>query len=325
MYAICKCDSRGRCKFLKVLNKSKKKIIVIGSLNMDMVMKVDHMTQVGETVLGQTLEYQPGGKGANQSCAAGLLGEEVIMLGCVSDDENGQKLLNSLDKRNVNISKIRVRKNGNSGMAAITVDAQGNNSIVVFQGANRQIDKQYIYENAQVFEEGDIVLLSMEVPYEVVFEGIRLAKVKGCTVILNPAPAPEPQEFPEDIWEKIDYITPNETEAAKLTKNQIGNIEEIITASQILLNHGVKNVLITLGDKGALLSNQKGSKKFEAEKVMVCDTTAAGDCFNGALAVALAEEKKQEEAVRFANRAASIAVTRKGAQNSLPTRKEVLG
>lgn len=297
-----------------------KKILIIGSLNMDLVVNMDRMPVIGETVLGQGLSYIPGGKGANQACAAGKLGGHAVMLGCVGQDDFGQVLRQSLTESGVDSSGIR-QTAGCSGTASIYVDGSGDNSIVVIPGANQSCTTAYLKEMEEAFSECDYVLLQMEIPEESVCYAVHRAKELGKTVILNPAPAPD--HLPEGILSMVDYMTPNETELLKLT-GQVGeNLDSIEKGACKLVKQGVKNVIVTMGKQGCMLVSEDSMEVFPARAVETIDTTAAGDCFNGAFLVALSEGKHVKEAIAFANLASSIAVTRKGAQNSLPTRMEV--
>lgn len=297
-----------------------KEILVIGSLNMDMITEMRELPVKGETILGDKLSYVPGGKGANQACAVGSLGNNVTMLGCVGNDEFGKIQKNILSEKGVEISRLKESGDENTGIAIIYVDVKGDNSIVVIQGANKECDVAYLKENDESFKKCDFVLLQMEIPHDAIYYAINRAKELGKTVILNPAPAPE--GIPEEILKKIDYITPNETELYRLAGGEGENINDIEMAAQRLLDKGVKNVIVTLGKRGALLVNEEKKQLYPAEVVEAVDTTAAGDCFNGAFVVGLAEGK-EEEAISFANLASSITVTRKGALNSIPTRDEV--
>ncbi len=243
------------------------------------------------------------------------------MLGCVGDDSLGQKLKDNLAKSGTNASYIRNIEGKSTGTAVIYVNGDGDNSIVVISGANEACDVEYLKQNEVLFAESDYVMFQMEIPYETIFYGIGRAKELGKTVILNPAPAPD--SLPEDIWEKIDYLTPNETELLKLTGQQEMTMDNIRNGAHVLLEKGVKNILVTLGEKGVLFVNDKEEKLYPARKVTAVDTTAAGDCFNGAFITGLAEEMGFEEAIVFANLASSLAVTRKGAQSSIPGRDEL--
>lgn len=299
----------------------KRDILIVGSLNMDMTIRMKRMPQKGETVMGKNLSYIPGGKGANQACASGKLGGRATMLGCVGKDSFGKRQLDNLQKNNIEISYIKETETYPTGTAVIYVEDEGDNSIVVVAGANEGCDKEYLMKYDFLFQAYDFFVFQMEIPYEAVYYGISRAKELEKTTILNPAPAPE--EIPAKILEKIDYLTPNETELIKLSGLASISEENIRKGARILLSRGVKNVLVTLGDKGVLLVNQNAERIFPARKVQAIDSTAAGDCFNGAFVTALAEGRKLEDAISFANLASSIAVTRKGAQSSIPDRKEV--
>ena len=296
----------------------KKGILVIGSLNMDLSIDLAKMPVTGETILGRGIAYKAGGKGANQVCAAGKLGGRVRMLGCVGQDEFGQKLVKSLSESGVETDYIKESRDLPTGTAVIYVDDNGDNSIVVIPGANMACDIEYLKEQDEQFHWCDYVVLQMEIPYEAVWYSVKRAKELGKMVILNPAPAPD--EIPEEILSLVDYLTPNETEIIALNGKSKDDIRE---GAEKLLSRGVSNVIATLGDRGALLVNRYGETFYPARKVVSVDTTAAGDCFNGAMVAALAEGQSEAEAILFANIASSIAVTRKGAQESLPIREEV--
>lgn len=296
----------------------KKGILVIGSLNMDLSIDLAKMPVTGETILGRGIAYKAGGKGANQACAAGKLGGRVRMLGCVGQDEFGQKLVKSLSESGVETDYIKESRDLPTGTAVIYVDDNGDNSIVVIPGANMACDIEYLKEQDEQFHWCDYVVLQMEIPYEAVWYSVKRAKELGKMVILNPAPAPD--EIPEEILSLVDYLTPNETEIIALNGKSKDDIRE---GAEKLLSRGVSNVIATLGDRGALLVKRYGETFYPARKVVSVDTTAAGDCFNGAMVAALAEGQSEAEAILFANIASSIAVTRKGAQESLPIREEV--
>lgn len=291
-----------------------KKIAVIGSLNMDYVITVPSMPQVGETVLSTGFSLVPGGKGANQAYAAGRLGGQVVMLGAVGQDSAGDALCQSLASAGVDVSRTKHCEGLPTGSAFIPVDAEGNNSILVAQGANGAVDISYIKENRDVLESCDIVLLQLEIPLETVVFVAKTAKELGKTVILDPAPAR--RDIPEELYHCVDYLKPNETELAILTDGR---------PAEYLRSFGVKNIVVTLGEKGGFLLTEDGrNEPFPAvEAVQVVDTTAAGDSFTGAMAVALAQGDSLEQAVRFASTVAAIVVARKGAQTSIPSLDEI--
>ena len=298
-----------------------KKIAVAGSINMDYVLNVPHMPQTGETLLAQTFEMLPGGKGANQACAAGKLEGNVTMLGAVGEDGAGIALCESLRSAGVDISRIRRLKGESTGSAFICVDPSGSNHIVVAQGANRAVNIEYLRENDDVLRDCDILVLQLEIPLETVVYAAKRAKELGKLVILDPAPARS--DIPDDLYPCIDYLKPNEGEAALLAGVAPG---DPMAAARTLREKGVRNVLVTLGADGALLLDEAGTvKKFPAlTGLTVVDTTAAGDCFTAALACRLAAEESPEQAVSFAGKASGLSVTRAGAQPSLPTLREVL-
>lgn len=299
------------------------KILVIGSLNMDMVVRLPELPRVGQTLLGRLGGYVPGGKGANQAYAAGRLGKRVAMLGKVGTDVLGEQLKANLADVGVDVSHVAVQEGATSGLALIYVSDAGDNSIVVLPNANAVCHERFIKEHEALISDSDIVLIQLEIPLPAAFQAIRLAKAHGRTVILNPAPAPDRDAIPGDVLRLLDYITPNETELEALTGVSIDNSQSVEKAARILLAQGINNVVATLGGNGALLCNTDGSHLFEAEKVSVADTTAAGDTFNAALAVGLSEGMDIGKAIGFANRAAAICVTRHGAQTSIPSRDEV--
>lgn len=298
-----------------------KKIAVVGSINMDYVLNVPHMPQTGETLLTQKFEMLPGGKGANQACAAGKLEGSVTMLGAVGDDGAGEALCESLRCAGVDISRIRRVKEEATGSAFICVDPAGNNHIVVVQGANRAVDIGYLQENDDVLQDCDILVLQLEIPLETVVYAAKRAKELCKLVILDPAPART--DIPDDLYPCIDYLKPNEGEAALLADVPAG---DPAAAAAVLREKGVKSVLVTLGADGALLLDETGAiKKFPAlTGLNVVDTTAAGDCFTAALACRLAAEDSADQAVCFSVKASGLSVTRAGAQPSLPTLQEVM-
>lgn len=299
----------------------KGKILVIGSLNMDIAVNVERMPLKGETVLGKSLLHNPGGKGANQAYAAGKLEGNVTMLGCIGDDSYGKQLLKNLLDVHVDVSHISIRQREPTGTAVIYVDENGENSIVVAPGANSTCTEEYLRENDTVINASDYVIFQMEIPDEAVYYGIKRAKELGKMVILNPAPAPD--KIPDTLLREVDYLTPNETELLKITGTNDASLEGIKKSAELLVKKGVKHVLVTLGSKGCLVVDEKSGVLYPANKVEAVDTTAAGDCFNGALAVGLAESMSLEDAISLANLASSKAVTRKGAQSSIPSRKEI--
>lgn len=306
-----------------------KKILVIGSLNLDMVTNIDHMPAVGETILCPSMQLIPGGKGANQAYAAASLGADTTILGAVGQDSYAELLKQSLIQAGADVSHLIVRSEHSTGVALITVNRVGDNSIVVVSGANSTLLPEDIERNIHLLEDCDMIILQMEIPLETVLYSARLAKHLGKTVLLDPAPVP--REFPEELFQYVDILKPNETELSMLT-GMSGITKEdmefqLSKAAAWIHSHGCKHLVVTLGEKGVYLhSDICGIQKecrIPARKVHAVDTTAAGDTFTSALAVKLLEGSCLKEAALFANCASSIVVTRKGAQSSIPTRKEI--
>lgn len=297
-------------------------ILVIGSLNTDMVIHTKEVPRVGQTVMGKLQGYVPGGKGANQAYAAAKLGTGVSMLGKVGDDDLGKQLIDNLSTVGVDVSGISCQKDETSGLAVIYVNENGNNSIVVLPAANSTCDVSFIKENEELISKSKIILIQLEIPLDAAYLAIELAHKHSCTVILNPAPAPD--TIPDNVLGMVDYLTPNESELEKLSGISVTNKETARKASDILIKKGAKNVIATLGREGAIWVNDQGLKAFEVEDIEVVDTTAAGDTFNAAIAVGLSENMSIDEAIVFANKAARICVSRSGAQSSIPSRAEII-
>ena len=297
-----------------------KKILVLGSTNMDFVVEVDRMPQVGETLMSLRFDRIPGGKGANQACACARLGGDITFLSAVGQDDLGEKALAQLIDSGADCTEVARVGSLSTGMAIIYVDRVGNNSIVVVPGANGACDRTYLRQKQPLLSGADILLAQLEIPADGVYEALRQAHAMGKNTILNPAPAPE--SIPDDVLCTLDYITPNETELDKLTGCGAETIGQIRSGAQALLDRGVGNVIVTLGSRGAYFKNQSMERLFPAPKVQAVDTTAAGDTFNGALAVKIAEGADICQAISFANCAAALSVSRKGAQVSVPYRPE---
>lgn len=298
-----------------------KKIVVIGSLNMDCVIETPHMPNPGETVSGRRVTLIPGGKGANQAYAAGILGGNVSMIGAVGADSFGEALRSNLAHAGVDISSLSVIENEPTGQAFITVDDHGENSIIIIAGTNGLVTKEVVEKYRGQIEDSDIVIMQLEIPLETVQYVKNLAVELGKMVILDPAPAV--RDLPDGFFENIDYIKPNETELQILTGKKLETEEELADGAREMLAKGVKQVIVSLGDKGCLLVSPEKEKFFPANKVKAVDTTAAGDSFTAAFALALSEGKSCEEAICFGQKVSSIVVTRKGAQTSIPRREEV--
>jgi len=295
-------------------------IVVIGSSNTDMVVQTEHLPRPGETILGGKFFMNPGGKGANQAVAAARLGGTVIFIARTGDDIFGKQSVELFKQEGIDTSHIITDTNNPSGIALITVDKQGENCIVVASGANAALEPSDIDKIKQVIQEAGIVLVQLEIPLDTVEFVIEQASSANRKLILNPAPA---RGLPDNILKKISIITPNETEAEMLTGIKIKDFATAEKAAKKLKDRGVETVIITLGAEGALILHENECLLNPSPVVQAVDTTAAGDVFNGALAVALSENKSIAEAVQFACKAASISVTRLGAQSSAPYKNEL--
>lgn len=295
-------------------------ILVIGSANTDMVVRTTRFPQPGETILGGEFFMFPGGKGANQAVAAARLGGEVSFVCKLGSDIFGQQAMEGFKKEKINTTYCYTSPDTASGVALITVNAAGENEIVVASGANNELTKEDIDKAHAAFEQADIMLIQLETPIATVEHAIRKGYEMGKRVILNPAPA---QAISADIYPCLYLITPNETEAALLTGIEVTDAATANQAAEALLQFGAQQVLVTLGSRGAFFKSSETQALIPAKKVKAIDTTAAGDVFNGALAVALAEGWDWLEAIGFAASAAAFSVTRMGAQTSAPTRAEV--
>ncbi|WP_059173710.1 ribokinase [Bacillus sp. FJAT-27445] len=287
---------------------AKKKITVIGSINMDLVTKVSRIPKVGETVTGEAFYTIPGGKGANQAVAAARLGADVSMIGCVGDDGFGRELISKLQLESIDTSRVAVASGTSTGIASITLSG-GDNSIIVTPGANYHVTPQFVAEHEAAIAESDIILLQLEIPMETVRVAAALAKKHRVKVILNPAPF---KEIPLDLLKDADFLTPNEHEQQHLL-NSLGDG---------MGKEFIKKCIVTQGSKGVTI-NKNGLEDIPGYRVEAVDTTGAGDTFNGALAFALSEGLKLKEACQFANAAAALSVTKLGAQGGMPTRTEV--
>ena len=296
-------------------------ILVIGSLNMDFVVEVPKSPLPGETIIANKFSLVPGGKGANQAFALGRLGARVSMIGAVGNDEYGKKLIDNLKLAHVNTKKIFKMNDVNTGNAFINVDKSGENSIVVVSGANEKITKEFIDNNICYIKRAKIIVMQLEIPIEVVTYVAKIAKELGKIVVVDPAPAR--CDLPDELFSNVDIMKPNETELQTLSGINLNNEEDILKGAKILLNKGVKNVIVTLGANGSMLVNANGYKKFDALKVDVVDTTAAGDSFTAGLVNSLVLGKSLEDAIKYGHIVSSIVVTRKGAQSSIPTKMEV--
>ncbi len=298
-------------------NSTMPDILVVGSLNADLVVRAPRFPQPGETISGDDLNIFPGGKGANQAVAAARLGANVSMLGRVGKDNFGDFLLENLKQNKVDSTLIQ-RDDSSTGTAIIIVDSSGQNSIVLSSGANGNVSIADV-DNIP-FANYQLLLLQLEIPLPTVLRAAQRAKESNTRVVLNPAPA---KELPDELIALADFIIPNETELSLLTKQKVSDIASAESAARNLLGRGAKHVIVTLGGKGALIVNTETCKQVDTYLVNVVDTTAAGDAFIGGFATSLLENKSLEEAVRFGCACGALAVTKFGAQPSLPTKEEV--
>lgn len=284
-----------------------KSILVIGSINKDLVVNTLRFPKEGETILGNNFYTTNGGKGANQACAIGKLGGDVSMLGAIGNDNFAKDLSDALSSNNVNINNLLIKDNVSTGIAVITVTNDGANHIIVVQGANALITKDDVKED--LISSFDIIVMQLEIPLEIAKYTASIAKKLGKTVVLNPSPA---VKLDRDFLSCVDILIPNETEI------------DIIGGIDYVLECGVKNIILTLGADGCELITKQNRKHFDAYKVNVVDTTAAGDSFLGGVVRMIADDKTIEEAIEFATKVSNITVTRKGAIDSIPTYNEVI-
>lgn len=300
--------------------KNINRILVIGSSNIDMVIYADHFPVSGETIIGNRFLMNQGGKGANQAVAVVRIGGIVTFVSKVGKDLFGEQTIESLQNEGVDISAVFIDSDHPSGVAMITVNKNAENCIVISPGANMNLSKSDIDKSITRIKEFDILLMQLEIPLSTVLYAAKLGHELGKKVILNPAPA---IALPDELYTYLYMITPNETEAEFLTGIQVTNEKTANKAAALLNKKGVEVVIITMGAKGAYLFADGIMELIPSPKVVAIDTVAAGDTFNGALAVALVECRNLCDAVSFANNAASIAVTREGAQSSIPFRNEI--
>ena len=295
-----------------------KKIVVVGSSNTDLIIKVSEIPRPGETLLGGKFMTFPGGKGANQAVAAARAGGDVIFIASVGDDAYGEEAVKGYKLDNINTENIKVCRGIPSGIAMITVSEKGENAITVASGANAELRPDDLEEAEEAFHETGYMLIQLETPLDTVEKAVKLCAECDTQVVLNPAPA---AELSDEILSRVDIITPNETEAERLTGIRVSDEQ---TAAEVLHGRGVETVIITLGAEGAYLSDRlSGARKMvPGFSVKAADTTAAGDTFNGQLLVALAEGMNLEDAITTAHGAAALSVQKLGAQSSIPRREE---
>lgn len=302
-----------------------KKLTVLGSINADHVISVPYFAKPGETLTGSGYHIAYGGKGANQAVAAARLLDKnsahVSFIGCVGNDDIGRAMKTAFEQDGINTQPIKTIQNEMTGIAMIQVAASGENSIVISAGANGHLDESVVAEYQAEIRQADCLLMQLETPLPAIIQAAKIAKENGTKVVLNPAPA---KALPKELLSLLDMITPNETEAEILTGIKVVDEQTASQAAAVFHQHGIEKVLITLGSKGVFVSENGEGKIVSGFRVQAVDTTAAGDTFNGALVIAMLEEKPLAEAIRFAHAAAAISVTRKGAQPSIPSRQETL-
>lgn len=296
------------------------KLAVLGSINADHILNLAHFPRPGETVIGQKYQIAFGGKGANQAVAAGRAGADIAFIACVGADDIGERVCQQLAQDKIDTQPVEVIEGESTGVAMIFVNGEGENNIGIYSGANAALTPAYVARHQQVVAGADALLMQLESPLDSVVAAASLARQHQTQVILNPAPA---TALPDSLLALVDVITPNETEAEILTGIAVRNDEDAARAAAALHNKGIPTVLITLGRRGVWLSEKGQGQRVAGFDVKAVDTIAAGDTFNGAFITARLEGKAMLDAVRFAHAAAAIAVTRSGAQPSVPWRAEI--
>lgn len=296
------------------------RIVVVGSINLDLVFRAHELPRPGETISGHSFRQIPGGKGANQAVGAARLGADVAMVGRVGDDSLGTTLLDGLKLEGIDVGHVIITQSTSSGLAIIGVDDSGQNSITVIPGANGLVSPNDVVAAESVFKGAQVLLVQFEIPLPAVHEAIRMARKHGVKIVLDPAPACA--NVPIDMLQ-VDAICPNETEAESLCGFQVDSIEHAISAARRICSSGIPLGIITMGSRGAVVCAEDDSQQISPFCVDAIDSTAAGDAFASALGIALAEHRSPVAAVRFACAAGALAASRLGAQPSMPTRSEV--
>lgn len=295
-------------------------LVVLGSINADHILNLESFPSPGETVTGNHYQVAFGGKGANQAVAAGRSGAHIAFIACTGDDDTGARVRQQLASDNIDVAPVSAVSGESTGVALIFVNAEGENIIGIHAGANAALSVARVEAENSRIAEAEALLMQLESPLESVLAAAKIAHQHNTSVVLNPAPA---RELSDELLSLVDIITPNETEAEKLTGIRVENDEDAARAAGALHDKGIETVIITLGSRGVWASVKGEGQRVPGFKVKAIDTIAAGDTFNGALVTALLEDKPLAEAIRFAHAAAAIAVTRKGAQPSVPWRKEI--
>lgn len=295
-------------------------LVVLGSINADHILNLVTFPTPGETVTGNQYQVAFGGKGANQAVAAGRSGANIAFIACTGDDDTGERVRNQLASDNIDTAPVSVVEGESTGVALIFVNAEGENVIGIHAGANAALTTERVEAQRWIIAGAEALLMQLESPVESVLAAAKIAHENHTTVVLNPAPA---RVLSDELLALVDIITPNETEAEKLTGIRVENDDDAARAARALHGKGIGTVIITLGSRGVWASVNGEGRRVLGFKVKAIDTIAAGDTFNGALVTALLEGKAMDDAIRFAHAAAAIAVTRKGAQPSVPWRKEI--
>ncbi|EKA9349650.1 ribokinase [Cronobacter sakazakii] len=300
--------------------KSAGQLVVLGSINADHILNLEAFPAPGETVTGSQYQVAFGGKGANQAVAAGRSGADIAFIACVGEDDIGERIRQQLSRDNIDVAPVSAVAGESTGVALIFVNGEGENVIGIHAGANAALTPERVNEQREKIANARALLMQLESPVESVIAAARIAHENQTTVILNPAPA---RALSDDLLALVDIITPNETEAEKLTGVKVVDDDSAAQAAAVLHQKGIETVIITLGSRGVWLSVNGEGQRVPGFRVKAVDTIAAGDTFNGALMTALLEDTPMLEAIRFAHAAAAIAVTRPGAQPSVPWRDEI--
>lgn len=295
-------------------------LVVLGSINADHILNLESFPTPGETVTGNQYQVAFGGKGANQAVAAGRSGANIAFIACTGDDDTGERVRKQLASDNIDIAPVSVVAGESTGVALIFVNAEGENVIGIHAGANAALTTERVEAQREIIANAEALLMQLESPVDSVLAAAKIAHENHTTVVLNPAPA---RVLSDELLALVDIITPNETEAEKLTGIRVENDDDAARAAHALHDKGIDTVIITLGSRGVWASVNGEGRRVPGFKVKAIDTIAAGDTFNGALVTSLLEGKRMDDAIRFAHAAAAIAVTRKGAQPSVPWRKEI--
>ncbi len=294
-------------------------IVVVGSINVDLVINAPKVIKMGETIHGEGFFTGSGGKGANQACAIGKLGGSISMIGCVGDDSYGKMCLENMGKNGVDLSHVEIIKDVNTGVALIVL-VKGDNCIILEQGANKYITTDIIEKKQEIIKNSKLLISQFETPYDSVCRAFDIAKNNGVTTMLNPAPS---RSIDDNLYKLIDILVVNEHECFDLTGIEVIDDESAQKALACFIEKGIKMPIITLGSEGAVFLDEGKLYQRRPPKVEAVDTTSAGDAFIGALAVLWVEGKKMQDAIGYANKVASITVSRKGAQISIPDKDEV--